>query len=209
MHWIDPDCLPETKGNVKRFLVNPDGEIEGVILNGAAEAALVHVPPHLSTEIEARIKIGGCVGVRGVRLRATSMIAAIALIAADGRTIIDHGPPGKKNEKRRKQDHRRASAQQVEAVGKTELSLYSPKGELRGALLEDDSIVRVRPNEAHRFAEFLQPRASLAVRGEGIETPYGRVVKAKEIGTDLNNLTPTEGEKSKYRPLPALAFAMK
>jgi hypothetical protein len=53
MHWIDPDCLPETKGNVKRFLVNPDGAIEGVILNGAAEAALVHLPPHLSAEIKA------------------------------------------------------------------------------------------------------------------------------------------------------------
>jgi hypothetical protein len=130
MHWIDPDCLPETKGNVKRFLVNPDGKIEGVILNGAAEAALVHVPPHLSAEIEAGIKIGDSVGVRGVRLRATSMIAAIALIAADGRTIIDHGPPGKKNEKWRKRDHRRACAQQVEVVGKTELPLYSPKGEL-------------------------------------------------------------------------------
>jgi hypothetical protein len=57
MHWIDPDCLPETKGNVKRFLVNPHGKIEGVILNGAAEAALVHVPPHLSAEIEAGIKL--------------------------------------------------------------------------------------------------------------------------------------------------------
>jgi hypothetical protein len=57
--------------------------------------------------------------------------------------------------------------------------------------------VRIKPNGAHRFAEFLQPRASLAVRGEGIETPYGRVVRAREIGTDLNNLMPTEGEKSK------------
>jgi hypothetical protein len=67
----------------------------------------------------------------------------------------------------------------------------------RGNLLEDGSIVRITPNEAHRFAEFLQPQASLAVRGEGIETPYGRVVKAREIGTDVNNLTPTNGEKSK------------
>jgi hypothetical protein len=197
MHWIDPDCLPETKGNVERFLVNPDGEIDGVILIGAIEAALVHVPPHLSAEIEAGIQIGDAVRVRGVRLRGTSMIVAIALIAADGRTIIDQGPAGKQDEKRRKQDHRPARPKQVEVVGKTEMSLYSPKGELRGALLEDGSIVRIRPNEARRFAEFLRPRASLAVRGEGIETPYGRVVKAREIGTDLNSLMPTTGEKSK------------
>jgi hypothetical protein len=40
MHWMDPDYLPETKWNVERFIVNPDGEIDGVILNGAIEAAL-------------------------------------------------------------------------------------------------------------------------------------------------------------------------
>jgi len=29
MHWIDPDCLPETKGKVERFILNPHGEIDG------------------------------------------------------------------------------------------------------------------------------------------------------------------------------------
>ncbi len=29
MHWIDPDCLPEVKGTVERFLLNPHGEIDG------------------------------------------------------------------------------------------------------------------------------------------------------------------------------------
>jgi hypothetical protein len=61
------DCLPETKGNVERFIVNPDGEADGVILSGAIEAALIHVPPHLSAEIEAGIQIGDSVRVRGVR----------------------------------------------------------------------------------------------------------------------------------------------
>jgi hypothetical protein len=39
---IDPDRRPETKAHVERFLVNPNGEIDGVILDGAIEAALVH-----------------------------------------------------------------------------------------------------------------------------------------------------------------------
>ena len=77
------------------------------------------------------------------------------------------------------------------------LSLYAPKGELRGAILEDGSIVRIAPKEADRFAELLQPRASLAVRGEGIETPYGRVVESREIGSDLDSLVPAKGQKSK------------
>jgi hypothetical protein len=77
------------------------------------------------------------------------------------------------------------------------LSLYAPKGELRGAILEDGSIVRIAPKEADRFAELLQPGASLAVRGEGIETPYGRVVESREIGSDLDSLVPAKGQKSK------------
>jgi hypothetical protein len=70
-----------------------------------------------------------------LRLRGTRMIAAVALIAADGRTIVDHGPSGKKDEKRRKREHRPSRLKQVEVIGKTELSLYSRKG----------SIVRIRP----------------------------------------------------------------
>jgi hypothetical protein len=57
MHWVDPDCLPETKRNVERFLVNLDGEIDGVILNGAIEAALIHVPPHLSPRSRLESKL--------------------------------------------------------------------------------------------------------------------------------------------------------
>src|SRR5579871_6587238 len=57
MHWIDPDCLPETKGNVERFLVNHHGEIDGVVLGDAAGVTLIHIPPHLSAEIEAAIQI--------------------------------------------------------------------------------------------------------------------------------------------------------
>jgi hypothetical protein len=59
-----------------------------------------------------------------LRLRGTRMIAAVALIAADGRTIVDHGPSGKKDEKRRKREHRPSRLKQVEVIGKTELSQH-------------------------------------------------------------------------------------
>ena len=29
MHWIDPAHLPETKGKVDRFLLNPHGDADG------------------------------------------------------------------------------------------------------------------------------------------------------------------------------------
>jgi hypothetical protein len=128
MHWIDPDCLPETQGNVERFVVNPHGEIDGIILNGTAEATLVHVPPHLSAEIEAAIQIGDAVCVRRVRPRGVRMIAAVALTAADGRAIVDHGPKDKRDEESRRTHSQQPSRLKgLEVAGKVRLSLHAPK----------------------------------------------------------------------------------
>jgi hypothetical protein len=81
------------------------------------------------------------------------------------------------------------------AEGKVRLSLHAPKGELRGALLEDGSIVRIGPKEAEHFRHLLQTGAQMAVRGDGIETPYGRVIDGKEIGPDLAHLNPAKSPR--------------
>jgi hypothetical protein len=194
MHWIDPDSLPETSGTLERFVLNGHGEIDGlVIANGSDDATLVHVPPHLGAEIEAAFHPGEAVRVRGVRPRGTRMIAAVALFSADGRAVVDQGPHGRKK-------HPKAPCQPKSAVaGVVRLSLHAPKGELRGALLQDGSVVRIGAKEAQRFAELFQPGAAVAVRGDGLETPYGRVVEGREIGSDLAHLKPAKGPKSGQR----------
>jgi hypothetical protein len=92
MHWIDPNCLPETQGAVEAFIMNRHGEIDGVILAGARQTPLlVCTPPHMATEIEAAVKIGETIRVRGIRPRRADVIAAVALTASNGKTIIDNG----------------------------------------------------------------------------------------------------------------------
>lgn len=64
MHWIDPDCMPETQGAVEGFIINRHGEIDGVLLTGARQTSLlVCTPPHMGAEIEAAIKIGEMIRV--------------------------------------------------------------------------------------------------------------------------------------------------
>jgi len=153
MHWIDPDCLPETKGQVERFLINPRGEIDGLVLNGAKNrATLVHVPPHLCADIEAAIRPGETVGVRGVRPRGTDMIAAVALTAADGTAIVDHGPDRNRRDKPRKNGRGAAPVENTKVAGTVRLSLYAPRGELRGALLEDGNHTH-RPQACGAFCD--------------------------------------------------------
>jgi hypothetical protein len=51
MHWLDPDHLPESAGVAERFLLNPYGQADGMILTNGREG---HFPPHLSDGIRAR-----------------------------------------------------------------------------------------------------------------------------------------------------------
>jgi hypothetical protein len=41
MHWLDPDYLPVTSGVIELFLLNPHGEIDGMIFDDGTE---VHFP---------------------------------------------------------------------------------------------------------------------------------------------------------------------
>src|SRR6476646_10864015 len=136
MHWIDPDCLPELTGKVERFILNAHGEVDGVLLSdGKSASLLIHTPPHMEADIASTIQIGDTIGVRGVRPRGADMIAAVALIANGGLAIVDRGPDDGHKHKRERMPSDSGLKRRVEAEGRVRLSLFGPKGELRGALL--------------------------------------------------------------------------
>jgi hypothetical protein len=188
MHWIDPNYLPETRGAVEGFIVNRHGEIDGLLLAGPrATSLLVCTPPHLAGAIGAEVKRGDAIRVRGVRPRRADIIAAVALTVGSGATIVDNGPDRKDVHEPR---HHDGNPQRMEAEGIVRLSLHGPKGELRGALLEDGTIIRIGAKEAASIAELLRPGASVAVRGEGLSTTHGRVIAAEDIGPERHAMKP-------------------
>jgi hypothetical protein len=197
VHWIDHDCLPDTRGKVERFIANHHGDIDGLVLEYERDRfLLVHLPPHLGREITSAIKPGDAVRVRGIRPRRADMISAVAVIAADGRAILDNGPDGVK-EPDAKRDR---ATKRSELAGVVRMSLFGPKGELRGALLKSGEVVRVGPKEAVHVAALLQPGSALAARGDSLESAYGRVLSAVEIGTDAARLQPVKAGPAEAEP---------
>jgi len=198
MHWIDHDFLPDIGGAVERFIVNRHGDVDGLILMYEPDRFLfVHLPPHLGPEITSAVAQGDAVRVRGLRPRGADMVAAVAVIASDGRLILDKGPDDK-NE--RKPQPRHEKVKKVEVEGVVRMSLFGPKGELRGALLEDGNLVRLDPKEAARVANLLRPGAALAARGEGFEFAHRNVVAAGEIGPDRVRLRSTKDGAHTAKP---------
>jgi hypothetical protein len=194
MHWINPESLPETSGTVELFVLNPHGEVDGFVMRGENKSdILVHTPPHMEKLLTRHVKPGDKVSVHGVRPRGTELLAAVAVTAASGHQIVDEGP-----------DHDRAhphvAHEKTEAEGRVRLSLFGPKGELRGALLTDGTVVRMGPKEAEPVAKLLRPGAALAVRGDGVRTRHGRVIHAKEVGADQDDLQPVKAPNHKHKP---------
>jgi hypothetical protein len=192
MHWIDPESLPELTGTVERFVLNPRGEVDGFAMKDRANNLnLVHTPPHMGDELTREVKAGANVAVRGMRPRGAHVVAAVAITLESSRQIVDRGPVH--DRKHPKPDHRK-----MEAKGTVRLSLFGPKGELRGALLNDGDILRIGPKEAKAVAQLLAPSAMVAACGDGIETKHGRVIEVEAIGVEPRSLRLVHKPKTEH-----------
>ena len=194
MHWIDPDHLPETTGVVGCFLLNGEGEADGLILTDGME---VHFPPHMGGDVLAAVRPGSTVHIRGVRPRGVAMIAAVSIAPEEGVRIVDAGPAedGERRKAARKQAH--AERTLIEAQGVVRQVLHGPKGEVRGVLLEDGRSGRFPPHAVEAVAGMLTPNKPVLLRGDGIVTPHGTVIAVDELGASLADMRRIEGKKPK------------
>jgi hypothetical protein len=198
MHWLDPDRLPEHAADFERFLINAHGAADGMILSDGTE---VHFPPHMSAALCAAIPAGEkqMVRIRGVRPRRGDVLAAVAIETVDGKRIVDNGPPKVHEEKGKPgKGEAKPKREPMRAQGNIRRLLHGPKGEVRGALLDNGTIIRVPAGEAERIAPLLSPGRMLAVRGEGLVLELGTVIEAREVGPSAEELQPLKPKKPKH-----------
>src|SRR2546425_448248 len=84
-----------------------------------------------------------------VRSSGADMVAAVSITCADGCVIVDEGPDHKFSDATDQAEAPKPSrAQTAQTAGTVRLSLYAPKGELRGVLRDDGTVLRIGPKEA-------------------------------------------------------------
>lgn len=185
---FDTSQLPEFRGVVARYTLSPRGDVDGLILQDGTQ---VHLPPHLSTQLVYTARPGDAVTVRGLRGLGFPMIAAVSVRNdASGSEVIDTGAGP------------RGTEISMEASGEVQTVLRGPRGEVNGAILADGTTVRLPPESADRLSEQLQVGATLAVRGEGRSTVFGRVIEASYVGPSLDRLTALDRRGPRDRPPP-------
>jgi hypothetical protein len=164
-------------GTVRHFTLTPSGELDGLILDDRTE---VHVPPHLSTQLAAAVRVGDGVRVRGYRAWFAPVIRAASITdIATGGIVIDIGPPPRGFGPPRLPI---ATMQRLSANGRLDMWLHGPAGDVNGALLADGTILRFPPRVADQLEEYLVPGQPMRADGWGTTTAYGTVVMVETFG---------------------------
>ena len=194
---FDLQQLPAFSGKLQLFTLSPRGDIDGFLLTDGTE---VKLPPHLTAEIAAAVKIGDAVTVRGLRAASIPLIAASSVTNdATGVVVVDNGPQGHGKKDRDAGGPKGGPGRVViegtatDLQGRVKVALHGRKGEVNGALLEDGTVLRLPPPEALRFAVMLAPGQSIAARGALRSTPYGKVMEVRAIGASLDQLSEFQG----------------
>ncbi|WP_372361921.1 hypothetical protein ACCQ10_01105 [Xanthomonas sp. NCPPB 1325] len=184
-------------GSVERFLLNPNGEVDGLWLRDGTQ---VGFPPHLSTEVKAAVRSGDNVVVQGFRLGNLPVLRVSSIRSGrSGREVVDRPPafgapppppptPGQLTP--------------LQSDGTIQRLVYGPAGEVHGALVSDGTVVRMPPHLALQFSDLLRVGAPLSANGFGVATPDGRAIEATQVGRDRASLRALFSAPRPDGPLP-------
>jgi hypothetical protein len=189
----DPGQLPTIKGQVAQYSLTPRGDVDGLILTDGME---VHLPPHLGAQLVFTAKPGDAVTIHGLQARAIPMVQAVQITNdATNQSVTDTGPGGPSRGPG-------GAEQGMEAQGRIKASLFGPRGELNGVLLDDGTQIHLPPPEAQRLAAQLAPGQTIYASGFGSASPLGRSLAARAIGPSRTQLAQIAAPPPGRRPPP-------
>ncbi len=167
-------------GRVERWLVNPNGEVDGLLL---ADGTQVGFSPRLSADAQSALKVGDNVEVSGRRAANAPVIRASSLKATGSGRIVAIQPPVPGEAKPAPRAPRDPGAlTAINASGRVARILYTGRGDANGVLLDSGTIVRFPPHVGAAYASTLQPGSTLQARGWGTRNANGTSIEATAMG---------------------------
>lgn len=175
--WFDATQLPSFTGVVERFLVNPRGEVDALLLR---EGPQVSFPPDAADDLRRVAVPGRPLIVWGVRARSAPVITMLAFAPnADATPVVLE-----RFYWRRPGPGVNAGAVGISVAGAVRSPYYSPPGEIIGAVLEDGTVVLLPrgATTADTVRRLFRTGARLEAEGLGYQGEAGRAVLADRLG---------------------------
>jgi hypothetical protein len=166
-------------GEVERYLLTPQGFVEGLILNNGLQ---IKFPPHLGESVVNAVKVGDQVNVMGnpgTRSQLGQEVAAYRITnPKSGREVLDQPPTSPPTPP----SDRGYSNFSVSGTAKT--WIVGRESELNGVILSDGSQVRFPPNVGNQLKNRARPGVSIQAQGFGIKSSYGKALEATSLAVD-------------------------
>lgn len=184
----NPQALETLNGTVKQYLMNPDGDVDGLLLFNGPQ---VNFPPHMSADLTSAVKPKDSVSAQGQYENAYVFRAFTIANIGTGKYVSESFPP--RGRPPLPPEMRAANRKPLQADGKIVAVLFAPRGEPSGAVLDDGSILRMPPHLGVQLSNLLQIGQAISARGYGTENEFGRCLEVREIGAKGQPLTPIYG----------------
>lgn len=168
---------PAAQAKVSRLLVNPFGEVDGVLLDSGA---LVTFPPHMGEQLAAAVKPGDMVDVKGYPEMPGQIKAYVITNSSTSQAVMVHPKP---HAGMKPPPHLRGvGLKEMSAQGEIRHLRYGGKGEINGAILADGTIVRFPRDAAYRFGSLFRVGQGIVASGYGTQNQHGRALEATALG---------------------------
>jgi hypothetical protein len=176
-----PDVPIQVHGTVSRYLLNAFGEADGLLF---ANRMQVHFSPQMSAMLTTTIKSGDVVVTSGNQESDVVFRADSITNTSSGAMALVTNPHKREGRSELPLEIRGAQLQRLERSGRISFILYGPRGEVRGAILEDGSqfVIAGRPAGTGQYV--LQAGAKVEVKGFGTSNAYGTCLEPTEISID-------------------------
>jgi hypothetical protein len=169
-------AAPVAAGRIARFLINPNGDVDGLLL---ADGTQANFPPHLSAALMQIARVGDTVSVQGFRgYGADTVHATVITNTSTNQSMVDQPPSPDRP------PPPPAALNALNVTSRVVRLLHADMGELNGAILEDGTIVRFPPPFGAQLQTALRPNVELTATGYGTQNAYGRALEATSLAID-------------------------
>lgn len=189
-----PDAALEVRGTLKRYLMNPRGDVNGLLLTDGTQ---VKFPPQMSAGITAVIAPNDEITIKGFKenskvfsaesITSTKTSKTVAAVIPDMSTLEQEDiygrpfTPPHKGMKNNSMNHK--GLKEMSSMGKIQTQLFDRRGRVVGAILSNDNIVHFRMHAQDKSNENVNVDVGQDLRasGFGTENTYGKSIEAVKI----------------------------
>jgi hypothetical protein len=183
----------EVEGTVSQYLLNPRGEVDGLLLE---DRTVIKFPPHLARELVEVIKPSERVHANG-HLEAEKLLKGHVIANPNkGQAIreIKPTPP--------ERAVGLGPLRALSVAGTIRLIKRNPHGDIDGVILDDRTLLHFPPHAGRQFAKLLREGEPIAGVGFGTVNDFGRTIAVAMLGRSTDALVLVEPPPAKPKKHP-------